>query len=185
MSPSRAPIGRVEWTRWVAAMACRCGRSTHGDNYAPRSDVQGSTPPPRRRRGACESSQVFQLVACARPAAAASRARPDPDIRLGSGMVIRRESVPPSGQARRGLRPRVRLTCLGLPDPPYWGGSFRVGSFLAKPSLGRASSARACWKEAAFPARKQRTHRLRLPQASCVAACCSSSPIAPHKLQPS
>ena len=123
MSPSRAPIGRVEWTRWVAAMACRCGRSTHGDNYAPRSDVQGSTPPPRRRRGACESSQVFQLVACARPAAAASRARPDPDIRLGSGMVIRRESVPPSGQARRGLRPRVRLTCLGPADPPYWGGS--------------------------------------------------------------
>ena len=123
MSPSRAPIGRVEWTRWVAAMACRCGRSTHGDNDAPRSDVQGSTPPPRRRRGACESSRVFQLAACARPAAAASRARPDPDIRLGSGMVIRRESVPPSGQARRGLRPRVRLTCLGLPDPPYWGGS--------------------------------------------------------------
>ena len=54
---------------------------------APRSDVQGSTPPPRRLRGACESSQVFQLAACARPAAAASRARPDPDIRLGSGMV--------------------------------------------------------------------------------------------------
>ena len=68
MSPSRAPIGRVEWTRWVAAMACRCGRSTHGDNDAPRSDVQGSTPPPRRLRGACESSQVFQLAACARPA---------------------------------------------------------------------------------------------------------------------
>ena len=62
MSPSRAPIGRVEWTRWVAAMACRCGRSTHGDNDAPRSDVQGSTPPPLRRRGACESSQVFQLA---------------------------------------------------------------------------------------------------------------------------
>ena len=123
MSPSRAPIGRVEWTRWVAAMACRCGRSTHGDNDAPRSDVQGSTPPPRRLRGACESSQVFQLAACARPAAAASRARPDPDIRLGSGMVIRRESAPPSGRARRGLRPRVRLTCLGLPGPPYWGGS--------------------------------------------------------------
>lgn len=163
MSPSRAPIGRVEWTRWVAAMACRCGRSTHGDNDAPRSDVQGPTPPPRRRRGACESSQVFQLVACARPAAAASRARPDPDIRLGSGMVIRRESVPPSGQARRGLRPRVRLTCLGLPDPPYWGGSFRVGSFLAKPSLGRASSARACSKRAAIPARKQRTHTCGCP----------------------
>ena len=120
MSPSRAPIGRVEWTRWVAAMACRCGRSTHGDNDAPRSDVQGSTPPPRRLRGACESSQVFQLAACARPAAAASR-RPDPDIRLGSGMVIRRESASPSGRARRGLRPRVRLTCLGLPDLPYWG----------------------------------------------------------------
>jgi hypothetical protein len=118
MSPSRAPIGRVEWTRWVAAMACRCGRSTHGDNDAPRSDVQGSTPPPRRLRGACESSQVFRLAACARPAAAASR-RPDPDIRLGSGMVIRRESAPPSGRARRGLRPRVRLTCLGLADPPY------------------------------------------------------------------
>ncbi len=102
MSPSRAPIGRVEWTRWVAAMACRCGRSTHGDNDAPRSDVQGSTPPPRRLRGACESSQVFQLAACARPAAAASRARPDPDIRLWSGMVIRRESAPPErpGPAR-------------------------------------------------------------------------------------
>ena len=98
MSPSRAPIGRVEWTRWVAAMACRCGRSTHGDNDAPRSDVQGSTPPPRRRRGACESSQVFQLAACARPTAAASRARPDPDIRLWSGMV----------RSPAGIRPPVR-----------------------------------------------------------------------------
>ena len=61
MSPSRAPIGRVEWTRWVAAMACRCGRSTHGDNDAPRSDVQGFCANPPENKGATGASPFIKI----------------------------------------------------------------------------------------------------------------------------